>query len=61
MNDNDILKALEDLFIIVLMLENLKKRVSKTFHFYINEIEKDALASFNLIYEKFERSLYNAS
>jgi hypothetical protein len=61
MNDNDILKALEDLFVIVLMLENLKKRVSKRLHFYINEIEKDALVSFNLIYEKFERSLQNAS
>lgn len=59
MNDRDILKILEDLFVIVLMLENLKKNVSKEFYIYINEIEKNVLVSFNLIFEKFERNLKN--
>lgn len=61
MNDFDILKILEDLFIIVYMLESLKKNISKEFYIYINEIEKNVLVSFNIIFEKFERTIKNES
>lgn len=62
MSDINILKTLEDLYIIVFMLENLKKKVfDDKLHFYINEVEKSAIVSFNMIFNKFERGVKNAS
>lgn len=62
MSDINILKTLEDLYIVVFMLENLKKKVfDDKLHFYINEVEKSAIVSFNMIFNKFERGVKNAS
>lgn len=61
MNDNGILKILEELFVIVLLLENLKKKVDKTLLFYLYQVEASALTSFNIIFENFERRLQNGS
>lgn len=61
MSDFCILKTLEDLFVIVFMLENLKKKVDKSLLFYLYQLEASALASFNIIFENFERRLHNGS
>ena len=61
MDNREVLKFLEELFVVVFLLENLKNRVSEDFHFYIDEIESDTLVSFNLIFDNFERRLLNGS